>query len=61
MADTLNDPAGYYQRLGLAYEEQRNAARALEAYRRALDFAPGDAEILASIDRIKERIAGEVR
>jgi len=59
MADTLNDPAGYYQRLGEAYERDRNIARALEAYQRALGFAPGNTEILASVERMRQFLSGE--
>ncbi|MFH1183742.1 MAG: glycosyltransferase 87 family protein [Chloroflexota bacterium] len=61
MADTLNDPAAYYQRLGRSYEGQRNTARALEAYQRALSFAPEDRGILASIEGLKQELAGEMR
>ncbi len=61
MADTLNDPAGYYQRLGRTYEDQNNFARALEAYQAALPFAPEDKDILASIEALEQQFSGEMR
>lgn len=61
MAETLDDPAAYYARLGEAYERERNYQRALEAYRRALDFAPGRADLLEGVERVKQQITEEGR
>jgi tetratricopeptide (TPR) repeat protein len=57
MADSLGDPAGYYRRLAEAYEADHNYARALEAYRQALDYAPHSTEIMSDIERLREWIA----
>ena len=61
MADTLQHPASYYQRLGREYEAQGNTRRTLEAYQSALSFAPQDAGTLAGIERLKQELAGELR
>ena len=60
MGETLDDPASYYVRLGDIYERQRNDAYALDAYRRALVFAPGNAEAQAGRMRTSHRLS-EVR
>jgi len=54
MTETLNDPAGYYQRLARSYLNKRNSELALEAYQRALDYDPGNTDILANITLIKQ-------
>ena len=59
MTETFDDPAGYYVRLGEAYLSSRNPRRALEAYQRALDFAPGDPGILSKIESVKYQLAGD--
>jgi len=61
MAETLNDPADYYQRLGQAYERQRNTARALDAYLRGLGFAPDSPALLAATQRLRQTLALETR
>ncbi len=52
MAETLDDPACYYLRLAACYERQRNDGRALEAYQRALMFAPDEREALEGVRRL---------
>jgi hypothetical protein len=59
MAEAFDDPAGYYVRLAEAYLGQRNMPLALEAYQRALEFAPADPNIAASIALLKQRINGD--
>lgn len=53
MAETLNDPVGYYVRLSERYASERNYARALLVIERAQELAPGDAAISVRIDEIK--------
>ncbi len=49
MAETLNDPAGYYTRLAAYYISTRNYDQAKEAYDQALRYAPDDTAILEGI------------
>ncbi|MHB8629696.1 MAG: tetratricopeptide repeat protein [Aggregatilineales bacterium] len=51
MADTFVDPAAYYVRIGDTQVAATNYSRAVEAYRRALDFAPNNPEILDKLSR----------
>lgn len=59
MAETFDDPAAYYQRLAETYLSERNTTLALAAYQRALDFDPGNSEILARLDWLKQQIEEE--
>lgn len=59
MAESLNDPAGHYLRLGDVYLDDHNYGRALEAYQRALEFAPGQARALTGIEQARRGLAGE--
>lgn len=52
MAETLDDPAGYYERLAGFYERSRNYGRALEAYRRALQFSADNLEFKNEVERL---------
>jgi len=52
MAETLEDPVGYYFRLAERYVAERNYGRALAVLERARELAPDDAAISARIDEI---------
>jgi hypothetical protein len=56
MAETLDDPTGYYTRLADVYREERNYSRALQAYERALDFSDEPDGILSRIGQLKRRV-----
>lgn len=51
MASTLDDPVGYYMRLADSYVQERNYGRAIEAYQRALVYAPGNAEAIEGMKK----------
>jgi hypothetical protein len=59
MAEALDDPTSYYIRLAESYTRERNYSRALEAYRRALHYSPGDSQALDGMKRVRQRLAGE--
>jgi len=56
MADTLEDPAGYYVRLGKFYEAERLYDLALEAYQHALTYAPNDSTIRETVNQAEDRL-----
>ncbi len=53
MAETLNNPAEYYVRLGDMYLQQRNDRRAVEAYQQALGYSYS-ADIAAKLQRTQQ-------
>ena len=59
MAETLDDPRGYYVRLAEAYEIERNYPRALSALERALEYSPFDPFILRWIEDINAHLGKE--
>lgn len=59
MAETLDDPAGYYIRLAESHIRSRNYSRALEAYQRALQYSPNNSLVIDGIERIKQHLTGE--
>lgn len=56
MAETLKDPRSYYVRLAEQYFGGRNYDEALRAYQRALDYNPGDLEVLGAIDLVMQHV-----
>jgi hypothetical protein len=56
MAETLDDPAGYYVRLGKYYEAERLYDLALDAYQQALTYAPDDDAIRELVNEAEYRI-----
>jgi len=60
MAETLDDPAGYYGRLASFYEQSRNYGRALQAYQRALLFLPDNLELMSEIERLAQYADPEI-
>ena len=57
MAQTLDNPTGYYLRLGQWHIHNRNYARAVESYQRVLEFSPQNSEALNGIERAKIALA----
>ncbi|MDE3090910.1 MAG: tetratricopeptide repeat protein, partial [Chloroflexota bacterium] len=58
MTETLDNPADYYRRLGESYERGRNYDRALEAYQRALQFSPGNSQVIEQMNRVEQHLSG---
>jgi hypothetical protein len=56
MAETLNDPAGYFVRLSERYIADRNYARALEALERAWELSPGDQPISDRMEALRHNL-----
>ena len=52
MAETLDDPRGYYVRLAEGYEIERNYHLALSALERAMEYSPVDPFILRRMEEI---------
>jgi uncharacterized membrane protein len=61
MAETLDDPAGYYVRLSERYVSERNYLRAVTALERALELEPGDAAVSARLDEIEALLKAEAQ
>jgi tetratricopeptide (TPR) repeat protein len=52
IGEALDNPGAYYFRLGQYHERSRNYTRALEAYRQALDYLPGEPTIQDRIGQL---------
>jgi uncharacterized membrane protein len=59
MAETFDDPAGYYIRVAESYIRGRNYSLALEAYQRALEFSPGAPRAVDGFDQVLQHLAGD--
>ncbi len=59
MAETLDNPADYYVRIAQFYIRNRDYARALDAYRTALEFTPSYGPALDGIKSVQQQMAGE--
>jgi uncharacterized membrane protein len=57
MDETFSQPAAYYVRLGDFYNQERNYAKALEAYRQALVFAPDDITAKTRLEQVTQHMA----
>jgi hypothetical protein len=60
MAETLDNPAPYYVRLGNVYIEQRNYGRAKDAFQRALEFSPQDEDAIAGLRNLEQAQANGI-
>lgn len=52
MAQTMDDPAAYYVRLGQTYVLERNFVRARDAFEQALEFEPDNVAALTGIEQL---------
>jgi hypothetical protein len=60
MAQTLDDPAGFYIRLAQTHVRDRNYARAVEAYEQALQWDPSNAKALAGLEQVQQKLDGRL-
>jgi hypothetical protein len=56
MAQTLDNPAGFYLRLAQTHVRDRNYRRALEAYQQALRWAPDSRDAQTGVDQVLQRL-----